>query len=35
MESGKTRFSAQITEGMREPPTGIGSIKGELGFKGR
>ena len=35
MESGETRFSAQITEGVREPPTGTGSIKGELGFEGR
>ena len=34
MELRKTRFSAQFTEGMREPPTRIGNTKGKLGFKG-
>ena len=35
MELRKTQFSAQFTEGMREPPpTRIGNMKGKLGFKG-
>lgn len=33
MESRKTRFSAQFTGWMMEPPTEMGNIKEELGFK--
>lgn len=34
MESRRTSFLAQYTEWMMNPPTQIGTIRGELGFKG-